>query len=315
MSASDLFAPGAALHGMTVLERGWLSSNNVLMHAAAGETGAVLVDSSHSLHAQQTVALLRQTLADQPLKEVVNTHLHSDHCGGNAAVQQAFGCSIRIPPGHFEAALNWDQDSLTYVATGQQCARFAPDGLLKPGEPLQAAGRRWDVLAAPGHDPHSVLLFDAGNSVLISADALWENGFGLIFPEIEGQDAFDDAAQVLDLIEQLNPHVVIPGHGAVFTDVAGALQRARRRLAGFVADPRRHAWHATKVLLKYHLMEVRQQPLQDLQVWLQTAPLMQRLWQLMGSPDGGVVSLGQRAVDELCANRVLAQHEGLVSDA
>jgi hypothetical protein len=50
-----------ALQGLTVLERGWLSSNNVLLHG--GQAGAVLVDSGHLLHAGQTVALVRQALA------------------------------------------------------------------------------------------------------------------------------------------------------------------------------------------------------------------------------------------------------------
>src|SRR5690606_6700204 len=77
----------AALNGLTVLERGWLSSNNVLIHAAPGEPGAVLVDSGHVVHAEQTVALVRHALrAGEPLVRVVNTHLHSDHCGGNAAL-------------------------------------------------------------------------------------------------------------------------------------------------------------------------------------------------------------------------------------
>ena len=115
--------------------------------------------------------------------------------------------------------------------------------------------RDWQVLAAPGHDPQSVMLFDARHGVLISADALWENGFGVVFPELEGEAAFDDVAHVLDLIEALPVRCVIPGHGAPFTDVAGALQRARSRLAGFRADPARHLRHGAKVLLKYHLME------------------------------------------------------------
>ena len=52
----------AVLNGLSVLERGWLSSNNVLLHGSAGE-GAVLVDSSHTLHSAQTEALLQQALA------------------------------------------------------------------------------------------------------------------------------------------------------------------------------------------------------------------------------------------------------------
>jgi hypothetical protein len=33
--------------------------------------------------------------------------------------------------------------------------------------------------------------------VLISADALWENGFGVVFPELEGDDAFAIVAATL----------------------------------------------------------------------------------------------------------------------
>ena len=80
--------------------------------------------------------------------------------------------------------------------------------------------RHWEVLAAPGHDPESVILFDAAHGVLISADALWENGFGVVFPELDGDAAFDDVGRVLDLIEALPVRCVIPGHGAPFTDVA-----------------------------------------------------------------------------------------------
>ena len=77
------------MRGLTILERGWLSSNNVLLHG--GGAGAVLIDASHALHGEQTVALVRQALAGEPLRRVVNTHLHSDHCGGNAALARAFG--------------------------------------------------------------------------------------------------------------------------------------------------------------------------------------------------------------------------------
>jgi glyoxylase-like metal-dependent hydrolase (beta-lactamase superfamily II) len=40
----------------------------------------------------------------------------------------------------------------------------------------------WQALAAPGHDPHALLLWCAEEGILISGDALWQNGFGVIFP-------------------------------------------------------------------------------------------------------------------------------------
>ena len=268
----------SAFDGLRVFERGWLSSNNVLLFDADGT--ATLVDAGHVTHAAQTEALVRRTLATfQPgtrLARVVNTHLHSDHCGGNATLQRAFGAEVWIPPGQFEEVRRWDEDALSYRATGQLCERFTPDRALEPGVSLHAGGRRWEVLAAPGHDPHSVILFDDANGVLISADALWENGFGVVFPELEGEAGFDDAAAVLDVIERLPVQWVVPGHGAPFSDIAGALRRARERLAGWRSERSRHTRYAAKVLLKYHLMEVREQPLAEMMAWYVATPLLRR---------------------------------------
>lgn len=262
------------MHGLTLLERGWLSSNNVLLHGAPGE-GATLIDTGHSVHAAQTVALVAQALDGEPLARIVNTHLHSDHCGGNACLQAVHpDATVWIAPGQADAVAAWDLDVLSYRATGQRCDRFRHDAVLRPGEVLRVGERAWEVLAAPGHDPDSLMLFDPHDGVLVSADALWGNGFGVVFPELDGIDAFDTVADVLDRIERLDARTVIPGHGPAFTDVGPALQRARQRLSKFVSNPPQHARHAAKVLLKYHLMEERQQALEDLLVWAESTPLM-----------------------------------------
>jgi glyoxylase-like metal-dependent hydrolase (beta-lactamase superfamily II) len=305
----------APLEGLTVLERGWLSSNNILIHAADGDAGAVLVDSGHVNHAAQTVALVRHALDGGRLDRIVNTHLHSDHCGGNAALQRAFGVPAVVPPGHADAVREWDAASLTYEASGQRCERFEVADTLSPGDEFSVGGRCWQVLAAPGHDPHSVLLFDATNGVLISADALWEQGFGVVFPEITDEPGFDDVGATLDVIARLPVRVVIPGHGAPFTDVTGALVRARSRLAGFRADPARHARHAAKVLLKYHLMEERSQALDELLGWAAATPMLVALWARHGALESDSPGAwGERFVRELVGSGALALHDGVVSD-
>ncbi len=307
-------AAPAELAGLTLLQRGWLSSNNVLLHGEPGE-GATLVDSGHCAHAQQTLALVRHALegpVDEPLARLVNTHLHSDHCGGNAALQRAFGMPVHIPPGLWDAALRWDEDALSYRPTRQRCERFTPDARIGPGDTLRCGGRAWQVLAAPGHDPDSVILFDARHGVLISADALWENGFGIVFPELDGVPAFDDVAEVLDMIERLPVQWVLPGHGAQFQDVGAALARARQRLAGYRADPARHCRHAAKVLLKFHLLEEQAQAQAALREWLAAAPMMQRLWQRLDRPAGSVEAWCDALVGELAASGALIVRDGVV---
>ena len=238
-----------------VFERGWLSSNNVLF--LDDDAHATLIDTGYVTHKAQTAVLVHHALGGRRLDRIVNTHLHSDHCGGNAELKRAFGASILIPPGHADAVARWDDEELTYRATGQQCERFTYDALIAPGDRLQIGRIAWQVLAAPGHDPHSVMLWAPDERILISADALWENGFGVIFPELEGESGFAEQGEMLDLIESLAPRLVIPGHGAPFTDVAGALARARARLAALSVSLARNARHAARVLIKFYLLEVR----------------------------------------------------------
>lgn len=273
-----------ALNGLSVFERGWLSSNNVLVSAGPDDDGATLIDASHVNHAEQTCALVGQALQEAPLARIVNTHLHSDHCGGNAALQRRFGAQLFIPPGQADAVQAWDESRLSHTATGQRLERFRPQGLIRPGEVLEAGGRCFEVLAAPGHDPDSVMLFDAQHGLLISADALWEHGFGVVFPEVAGEPGFDDVGRVLDLIASLPVQLVVPGHGAPFTDVQAALARARSRLQGFQREPQRHARHAAKVLIKYHLMEERRMAHADVLAWAAGTPLMSGLWERFGRP-------------------------------
>jgi glyoxylase-like metal-dependent hydrolase (beta-lactamase superfamily II) len=256
--------------GVAVFERGWLSANNILL---SGPDNTALVDSGYATHSAQTVALTQRALGARSLDLLLNTHLHSDHCGGNAALQ-AFYPQIRtlIPPGHATHVRDWDPVALTFVPTGQQCPRFAMDGVLEPGREVQLGRQKWQIRAAPGHDQHSVVLFEPENRVLISADALWHNGFGVVFRELEGEDAFQDVAATLDLIESLRPLVVIPGHGSVFNDVDQAIAAARRRLDGFVANPRKHATHAAKVLLKFKLLELQRIDEDQLMAWANQTP-------------------------------------------
>jgi glyoxylase-like metal-dependent hydrolase (beta-lactamase superfamily II) len=267
MSALALVLPAT----MRVFERGWLSSNNILF---TGPGPTTLVDSGYLIHAEQTLALVDHALGGRPLERLINTHLHSDHCGGNAALQQRYGCATLIPAAEADKVRAWDEDALSYKATGQQCARFGFDATLAPGDALELGALGWEVLGAPGHDPHALMLYCADEAILISADALWQNGFGVIFPELEGESGFAEARATLALIDTLAVRVVIPGHGAPFTDVKPALARAWSRLAYLEADPVRNAENAVKVMLKFLLLERQRLALDSLAAMFEAMPVI-----------------------------------------
>ena len=260
---------------MHVFERGWLSANNILF--TDGEQ-TVLVDSGYCTHAEQTLSLLEGVLKTRPLDVLVNTHLHSDHCGGNAALQRRYnGLTTFIPPGQAAYVANWDPVALTYLPTGQLCPAFEYTKTLQPGSQIQMGAKTWEIHSAAGHDPHSVVFYAPDEKILLSADALWENGFGVVFPELEGEEAFAEVASTLELIERLNPRVVIPGHGRVFSYTPQILALARQRLDALVEDPLRHAQHAAKVLLKFKLLETQQQPFEDFLKWAEATPYLMQI--------------------------------------
>jgi glyoxylase-like metal-dependent hydrolase (beta-lactamase superfamily II) len=293
---------------MHVFERGWLSSNNILF--LDDDHTATLVDTGYVSHREQTLALVQSQLAGRQLTRILNTHLHSDHCGGNAFLQQATGARLAIPPGLADAAEHWDEELLTFRATGQDCARFRHDDVLEPGTAWSLGERDWQVLAAPGHDPHSIMLWNPADRILISADALWQHGFGGIFPEIEGESGFAEQAAMLELIARLAPRLVIPGHGAPFTDVDAALGRAHQRLAALSADPARNARQVAKALIKFYLLDVRSLSLEALIRHLSGA----RYFNVINERYFRVPfdQLIERSVHELVAVGAAESHDGVV---
>ena len=256
-------------------ERGWLSSNNILLR---DDSQAILIDTGYWTHAEQTLDLVRKALGSQVLTGIINTHLHSDHCGGNARLQAAYPeATTLVPPGHANYVFDWDPAALTYTPTGQHCPQFAATGVIRDGDSFQIGAMNWRAYAAPGHDPNSIVLFSEASGVLISADALWGNGFGVVFPEIEGISAFDEVSETLDVIEKLGPNVVLPGHGSAFTDNPEAIEHARKRLAGFKSNPDKHAVYAAKVLLKFKLLELQRVAIEDFLSWSTQSTYMQEL--------------------------------------
>ena len=259
--------------GVHVFERGWLSSNNIL---CVDQSRTALIDSGYSTHSTQTVELCAAALGVRSLDLLINTHLHSDHCGGNAALQLRYPeLRTLIPPGQASLVASWDQVGLSYAATGQTCPRFTFDGLLFPGAVLPMADANWEIHAATGHDPHSIILFEPSSHTLISADALWEDGFGVVFAELEGENAFDEVAATLDMLEKLAPSWIVPGHGPIFRYYPEVMSRSRQRLDAFVKNPQRHARHAAKVLLKFKLLELQQVDYKDLLSWAESVSYFQ----------------------------------------
>lgn len=230
----------------------------------------LLIDSGYCSHREQTLERLAgpEGLDGEPLERLINTHCHSDHMGGNAAVAHAHGCTITIPAGEAKHVLPWTPQTAWMEEFDQRADPFRFDDTIAAGDTFEGGGFEWQVHAAPGHDMDALMFYEPTRRILISGDALWENGMGFVWPE-EGANPFIDAAQAtLDAIENLDPALVIPGHGKPFANVAGSVANVRERLAAFERDPAKNARHVIKVMFVFALLDRGRMALEDVPGYL-----------------------------------------------
>lgn len=255
-----------------VVVRDWLNANHVLI---SGKDHNVVIDSGYGRDARRTSALLQtpEALDGNRLDRLVNTHCHSDHMGGNALLRRQTGCRLSIPAGEAPAIKAWDERALWLTWADQRCERFEFDDLIRPGDTLDWGGLAWQAMAAPGHDMHALMFYCADERILVSGDAFWENGFGVVLPGEGREQRLAATRGTLDAIAKLGARTVIPGHGAPFSEPEPALERAYRRLEALAADELRMARSALKVMFVFSLLDRGRIASGGLEAYLSSIPV------------------------------------------
>ncbi len=233
----------------------------------------MLIDSGYVRDAALTLSGVEKILAGRPLDWLVNTHCHSDHMGANAVVRSAHRCRVSIPRDEAPLIDAWDEQALWLSHADQRCERFFFDDTIAPGDEFNWGDLRWRAVAAPGHDMAALMFFCEEAGVLISGDALWENGFGILLPGPDRVSRLAATRATLESVSRLPVRVVIPGHGPPFTDVGAALERSLQRLAAFERDELRMVRHVLKVMFVFSLMDRRRLPVDGLLAYLDSVPL------------------------------------------
>ena len=253
---------------MHVFVRDWLSANHVVLRSDAG---CVVIDSGYDKHVPLMLALIasRMGLDGRPLAKLINTHCHSDHVGGNAALRRAYGCTIAVPADEAPLIDAWDERALLYEYADQRAERFAVDEILEPGSTHTWGDIEWRALAAPGHAMGALVFFNDEHRILISGDALWQNGYGIVMPPELDPGALPATRATLEMIATLDARCVVPGHGEPFTDVNAALERAFARTTAFEVDPMRTVRHVLKALLVFSLLDRERMPLASLPLYVE----------------------------------------------
>src|SRR5690349_412177 len=146
--------------GVCVIVRDWLNANNIVLRQPGCNA---VIDTGHVSRAHDTLRALREErcLGDEPLHWIVNTHCHSDHMGGNAALARAYQAAIAVPAGEARWVRAWDTRRLLLDYAGQRSERFAIADVLQPGACYEWGALQWQAIAAPGHDMGALVFYCA----------------------------------------------------------------------------------------------------------------------------------------------------------
>lgn len=291
---------------ISFVERGWSNSNTIVVY---GNGTFGVIDTGHPADVAETLALLEAagvTLAQVSL--VVNTHCHWDHFGATDAVRALSGAPLAVSAATADIFARRDRRALWFDYFGVDFLPPKPaDRCWSPGETVRVAGLPFEVLAAPGHAPDGIALYQPDQRLLISADALHERDCGVINVAVHGEEALDAALDTVARFMRCDVALALPGHGPAITDVTASLQALQARLERFRREPRRLALHLARRVTMAALLEM--QPVRREQFLATTAALP---WVADYAPRCGAADARQFVAERLEAfeRRGLVRQEG-----
>lgn len=225
---------------------------DVTVTAVVGSTGVAVVDTRCSLAEAREIKAQLRRLTSAPVRWVVNTHAHFDHCWGNAE----FVAPRLAPPariwGHASvpARLDPDEPALRSLIAelaeqgpewAQRMAELefaAPSELVRDRASIDLGDRALELrFLGRGHTEGDLWISIAtgGAGIVLAGDLVEESG-----PPAFGPDSFPlEWAETLDrALPLIGPDaLVVPGHGAVVD--AAFVREQRDAIAAVAVEIRR----------------------------------------------------------------------------
>jgi len=145
------------------------------------EREAMIIDPGCYFEREESI--LNNFITDNSLKIklLVNTHLHIDHCFGNAFVERTY---------HVKAFANQEDEFLLKDMAGQAKMFGIPlrhaansfanalENYIHENDKLTLGSEIFEAFGIPGHSPGSVVLYNAKNGCIFVGDVLFQGSIG-----------------------------------------------------------------------------------------------------------------------------------------
>ena len=174
----------------------------------------LLVDSGCPATANELVAWCR----GRGVRQVVNTHHHEDHSGGDGALQKGLGLPVAAPSGAVPILADFPHLQLYRRIIWGQPGNVAVQPL---GDVVETEHYHFEVIPTPGHCPDHVCLFEREQGWLFSGDLF-------IHERVRYLRAGEDAHGTLESLRRvlaLRPRLLVCSHAGLVEDGCGAIER------------------------------------------------------------------------------------------
>lgn len=150
-------------------------------------------------------------LADNNLTQIINTHLHLDHCFGLNYVKTKYGVPVKAHAGDAPLGENMPGQYRRFGLNGDGAA-VSIDVPLKDGDTISVGDSQLSVIHVPGHSPGGIALYYKEGNVLFSGDTLFQHSIGRT--DLVGGDQAQLISSIREKLFTLpGDTVVLPGHG------------------------------------------------------------------------------------------------------
>lgn len=240
-SAQPAASPEIRLAAQQVSARGWFFQGEAGMASAANrgytsnagfvvtDEGVVVVDALGTPALGEAMLREIRRITDKPIRRVIVTHYHADHCYGLQPLKQA-GVEIwahRNAEAYFtsgqadERLQQRRRDLFPWV--DERTRVLKPDLLVEGDTDFRLGGLTFRIVYADGaHSPEDVMVYVVEERLLFAGDLL----FAGRVPFVGSADS-KGWLKAMDSMIALQPAVVVPGHGPASRDVARDLVLTR----------------------------------------------------------------------------------------
>jgi glyoxylase-like metal-dependent hydrolase (beta-lactamase superfamily II) len=196
------------------------------------EDGFTLVDTTTNGATDDLLSAAEEGGAE--IRRIALTHGHGDHVGSLDALKQRLGDSVTISMPEIDARIHAGEKVVEGKLPGMwPKLETTPDIRLAPGDRVGSL----EVVASPGHTPGHVAFFDTRDRSVIAGDVFTSYGrlavsshFYWRFP-FATMATWDRAKDIESAraLRELDPSLVVVGHGPGQTEPAAAMDRAIAR--------------------------------------------------------------------------------------